>query len=275
MELGTIDYPYKELSYAFIEILNYHSHTDRNLTVNLMEGTTIIFGLRQGNIVNMTNVDIAPYSLTSSEPAKATILIKDEIEIVKRPGTLFNVMKTFEQRLDEQIFNNSGITEEEKLRIEFNDYNILVQRSNFMMQNMNVISERADILNDVTFLSYAYIQQKTITLKNMHFNVSGTLSMTYDPLNMNLINIDVDYYRSVGGFDQQMFCNYPEAEHNTTIFADNVHFYYGKDRALSHVKKQMLRNQQPGNFIVNNYISEVWVAPFEQYGLLVVYLNYE
>ena len=33
IELGTIDHPYKKISYAFVEILNDHSHTDRNLTV--------------------------------------------------------------------------------------------------------------------------------------------------------------------------------------------------------------------------------------------------
>ena len=200
-------------------------------------------------------------------------MIKDEIETVKRPSTLFNIMKTFEQRLDEQIFNNSGITEQEKLRIEFNDYNILVQRSNFMMQNMNVISERADIFNDVTFLSYAYIQNKTITLKDMYFNVSGTISMTYDPINMNLINIDVDYYRNSGGFEQVVFCNYPEAALNTTMYVDNIHFYYGNDREVIPVRKQALRSQQTGAFIINNYLSNVFSVKGEPYGLLCLYLS--
>ena len=97
-----MDHPYKELSYVFVEILNYHSHTDRNLTVNLMEGTVTYFGLKQGNIVNMTNVSMSPYSMTSSEPEKATIVIKDEIEIVKSPSTIFNIMKAFEQRISPQ-----------------------------------------------------------------------------------------------------------------------------------------------------------------------------
>ena len=177
MELGTIDYPYKELSYAFVEILNYHSHTDRNITIYVKEGTSNTLGLKHGNIVNITNVSIHPYSSLSIVPVKTTILVKDEVEIMKSPSTIFNIMKTFGLRIDEQVINNTAITEQERLRVEFNDYNILVLRSNFMIQNMNVISERADINNDVFLMFFVYIQDKTIAIKDMHFNVSGTISM--------------------------------------------------------------------------------------------------
>ena len=144
-----------------------------------------------------------------------------------------------------------------------------------MLENMNVISERADIYNDVSFLFFVYIQEKTITLKDTHFNVSGTISMTYDPLSMNLINLDVDYYRNLGGFEMETFCNYPEAELDTTIFADNITFYYGNGRAVHPVRKQVLRNQQPGNYIVNNYRSDTYLTPNEPYGMFSLYLSYE
>ena len=128
VELGTIDHPYKQLSYAFVEILNYHSHSDYNLTLYIMEDTTSILGFKQGNIINITNVHITSYSLTSSEPGKATIVAIDEHDIVPSPSTLFNVMKTFELRMDEQVTNNMVITEQERLNVGFNDYNILVLR---------------------------------------------------------------------------------------------------------------------------------------------------
>ena len=268
-----MDYPYKELSYVFVEILNYHSHTDRNLTVNLMEGTVTYFGLKQGNIVNMTNVSMAPYSMTSSEPEKATIVIKDEIEIVKSPSTIFNIMKAFEQRIDEKITNNADITEEEKQRLDLNDYNILILRSNFMIQNMNITSDRFDIFNDVVLFYNVYIQNKTITIKDMHFNVSGTISLAYDPLNMNLMNIDVDYHRNSGGFEQVMFCNYPEAVLDTTVFVDTIHFYYTNDRKVVPVRKQALRSQQTGTFIVKNYLSNMFTVKGEAYGILSVFLS--
>ena len=169
-----------------------------------MEGTSNILGFKQANVVNITNVSIVPYSLASSTPEKATILVKDEVEIVARPSTLFNVMKTFEMRMDEQLLNNTAISQQERLKVEFNDYNILILRSNFIIDNMNIISDRADLYNDVILMFFVYIQDKTITLKNMYFSVSGTLSMTYDPISMNLINLDIDYHRNLGGFEMEV-----------------------------------------------------------------------
>ena len=275
VELGTKDYPYKQLSYVLIEILNYHSHSNRNLTVYLMEQTTNILGFKQANIVNITNVSIVPYSPTSSDPAKAIILVKDEIDIVASPSTLFNVMKTFEMRMDEQVNNNTDMAEQERFRVQFNDYNILVLRSNFMIDNMNIISDREDLYNDVILMFFVYIQDKTITLQNIYFSVSGTLSMTYDPISMNLINLDIDYHRNLGGFEMEVVCNYPEAELDTLMLVDNLTFYYGSDRAVNPIRKQMLTNQQPGDFIVNNYHSEIYLMPNEPYGMLVLYLTYE
>ena len=275
VELGTKDYPYKQLSYVLIEILNYHSHSNRNLTVYLMEQTTNVLGFKQANIVNITNVSIVPYSPTSSDPAKATILVKDEIDIVASPSTLFNVMKTFEMRMDEQVNNNTDMAEQERFRVQFNDYNILVLRSNFMIDNMNIISDREDLYNDVILMFFVYIQDKTITLQNIYFSVSGTLSMTYDPISMNLINLDIDYHRNLGGFEMEVVCNYPEAELDTLMLVDNLTFYYGSDRAVNPIRKQMLTNQQPGDFIVNNYHSEIYLMPNEPYGMLVLYLTYE
>ena len=124
VELGTKDYPYKQLSYVLVEILNYHSHENRNVTIYLMEGTSNILGFKQANVVNITNVSIVSYSLSSSRPERAIILIKDKESIMDSPSTLFNVMKTFELRMDQHVFNNTAITEQERLRVEFNDYNI-------------------------------------------------------------------------------------------------------------------------------------------------------
>ena len=148
-------------------------------------------------------------------------------------------------------------------------------RSNFIIQNIDIISDRADLYNDVTLLFLVFIQDKTITLQDMHLSVSGTISITYDPLNMNLINLDVDYHRNLGGFEQVMFCNYPEAELNTTVYVENITFYYARDKAVYPVRKQVLRSQQPGNFIVNNYNSQIHLVPNEPYGILSVYLTNE
>ena len=71
----------------------------------------------------------------------------------------------------------------------------------------------------------------------------------------------------------EVFCNYPEAELNTTMFVENITFYYGAEKAVFPIRKQILRNQQPGAFIVNNYYSEIYITRGEQFGILVLYLS--
>ena len=74
IELGTINHPYKQITYAMIEILNYHSHTLRNITVYLMEYTRNELAIETAKIINITNINIKPYTLRSVDAEKAKIV---------------------------------------------------------------------------------------------------------------------------------------------------------------------------------------------------------
>ena len=75
VELGTIDHPYKHISYVLIEVLNYHSHSNKNLTIHLMEYTRNEIAENAANIIDITNVEIRPYTLRSVNPDKAHMLL--------------------------------------------------------------------------------------------------------------------------------------------------------------------------------------------------------
>ena len=47
------------------------------------------------------------------------------------------------------------------------------------------------------------------------------------------------------------------------MYADNITFYYGQERVINPVYGGMLRCELPGNLIVSNYHSEVYVLPNE------------
>ena len=130
IELGTIEHPYKQISYAFIELLNYHSHTDRNITIYVMEYTRNELSVEVGNIINITNVDIKPYTLRSAYPGKATIVGRDETDISSNPSTSFSIMKTYEARFDDMVTNKADIPETEEnndpiWNISFISYHII------------------------------------------------------------------------------------------------------------------------------------------------------
>jgi len=84
-ELGTYDHPYKEIKSAFVELFNFHSFTDRNITIKLAERTTnyVMMGTY---IMNITQVNIVSYSKTSSVPEKAKVMTVNSNQYVVSPG---------------------------------------------------------------------------------------------------------------------------------------------------------------------------------------------
>ena len=73
VELGTKQYPFKNIALPFIEILNYHSHSSRTVNIYLMENTTNYLMQNTNYVINMTMVNIESYSLISNSPSRATI----------------------------------------------------------------------------------------------------------------------------------------------------------------------------------------------------------
>jgi hypothetical protein len=72
-ELGTQAHPYKDLESVFVELMNFHSHSDRNITVYIMEYSTV-FASVMTHITNITQVHFESYSKVSITPSKARIV---------------------------------------------------------------------------------------------------------------------------------------------------------------------------------------------------------
>lgn len=62
IELGTNKHPYKNLELVFVEILNFHSHSDCNITIYVKELTENVIGLNLNYILNITKVEVWSYS---------------------------------------------------------------------------------------------------------------------------------------------------------------------------------------------------------------------
>ena len=200
VELGTREHPYKSLGYVFVELLNYHSHSNRNITVNIMEGTTNYLMIGNNYIVNITQVTIQPYSDNMlTEPGKASIVGLDNGVLEFTAGTSYNLLQSLELKVTEMIYDNNQITESEKTTLIVEKILVTVQRSNFTMHNMNLYSNYSDVYDDNYFIWGLYIQNRLISIHDLHVNISGIIFKTFDPLNMNIQNIDIDYYKTLGG----------------------------------------------------------------------------
>ena len=201
IELGTMQHPYKQVAYAFVEVLNYHSHSDRNITIYLMEYTRNELRVESGYAINITYVEIKPYTLRSAEPDKANLIGMDEGETLATPSTLFSILKSYELKFDDAVTNNNDITDLEKQKLSLESYLILIIRSSLSLINLELTSEYADINSNHLYTYPVYLQHSQMTFMDLHIGISGTILKSTDPLNLHLENIDVDYYRNSAGFE--------------------------------------------------------------------------
>ena len=78
IELGTNKHPYKNLELAFVEILNFHSHSNSSLTVFVKEFTKNMIGLNLNYVLNISKVEVWSYSNSNqNSPGNADIYITE------------------------------------------------------------------------------------------------------------------------------------------------------------------------------------------------------
>jgi hypothetical protein len=170
--------------------------------VYVKEETRNEITLNKSYIVNITQVEIRPYSSNSSAtPNKATIVGLDEKNLEFNIGTKFNLLLNLDLRIEEKVANNSGITTYETQQIYSSPFLFLILRSNFEIDQMELTSEYSSISSDIVYFMPIYIQEKWTKFTNLHISVSGRILLTFDPSNAYLEHISVDFTKNIAGFN--------------------------------------------------------------------------
>ena len=189
IELGTRQYPFKYLGLVFVELLDFHSNSDRTINVYLRENTESYIDLSFNYIINITTVNILTYSISSSTPSMANVTageVKDldqvNITAYFNNGTRFNILKSTKLRKTEKIFSNSKLSSTELNYLNQNNNVIIVHRSNFKIDNI-VFNTVFDNINSAYLFFFAvYLQDKNFNITNSYFRTSGGNFLTYDPI---------------------------------------------------------------------------------------------
>ena len=157
VELGTKLFPYKSLALVFVELLNFHSNNARTINIYLKENTESYVDLGFNYIINMTSVNISPYSSTSSSPSKATIVggeqnspSQSNITAYFNNGTTFNILKSTQLRKSQQISSNFSSTEINYLEQSAQVFTI--HRTNFSINNIILKTVFNNINSAYTFI---------------------------------------------------------------------------------------------------------------------------
>ena len=255
LELGTKQHPFKNLQFVFVELLNFHSHSDRSISVYCMENTTNYIMLSMAYIINITSVTILPYNNDNTEVTTKPTLIGQDAEIlVPIRGTSFNILQNFDLRTADMIDNNPDITDIEKQEINQSSFLLLILRSSFYIDGFDLKTEYGSKINENAFFYYIHIQERQITMLNLNFEISGYTMQTRYPLNLYVEHIAVDYTQNIKGFMLEIDCNYPEANLEGLISIKNISAYYENDREI---------NQTTGNFFSYNGPADLLIEDFD------------
>ena len=233
IELGTLQYPFKSLGLVFVELLNFHANTARTINVHLKENTQNYVDLNFNYIINITKVTISSYSTTSSTPSKATIVageINDptqaNITAYYSSTTMFNILLSTKLNKDKQIFSNSLLSSTELSYLYQQTQVIIVHRSNFTIDNIVLNSTFNDINSKYNFFFAIYLQNRNFRMTNIDTYISGGIFESYDPMNLFLESINIDYSRNNRGFFIFLNWNYPDAFLEGVVNITNIKFYY-------------------------------------------------
>lgn len=163
LELGTKENPYRNIGLVFLEILNIHSHTDRNITINLKESTLIYMNQLRSYIINVTNVEIRSYSESvNNVPRSAEIYVSNFNIPYFSPKTRFNIISNTTMRLAQNL-NRPNYVEREKDIISMTDMGIIVNRANLKIDNVIVSRDVVEDRSKTTFFIRAvYLQSKLL-----------------------------------------------------------------------------------------------------------------
>lgn len=163
LEIGSRDYPYKNLKPVFSEILNYHSHRNINITVHLKENTEIYMEESQGYVLNITSLKITSYSLNSTSPGRATIVPTNIVQSGVNPKSAFHIMKNTDLKLPDAIAKGN-FSSYEIGKISQTGIVLIAARTEICISNVNVISMDTYAGYANKFLYLVYLQTKGVTI---------------------------------------------------------------------------------------------------------------
>ena len=266
IELGTLQYPFKSLGFVFVELLNFHSHSVRTINVYLKENTKNYVDLSFNYIINITTVIISSYSSTSSTPSKATLVAGEvndptqaNITSYYSNTTIFNILLSTKLNKSKLTLHSTLLNSTELNNLSKQTQVIMVHRSNFTIENIVLNSTFNDINSKYFFFFTIYLQNRNFRMTNIDSRISGGIILWYDPMNLFLTNVDIDYSRNNWGIYFGVFWNYPEAYVDAIINCTNVKFYYSAgDTLVSSLIWQPFGANIPGMISLTNFYYDVY-----------------
>ena len=202
IELGTFEHPYKDLNSVFVEVLNLHAHSGRDIVVHIKEHTENYMHVSHNFILNINSLSIMAYSEKYTDTSnKATIISTDKIDVspVYSMPTSFNILESSELSIQEQISRIEYISSLDKATIN-NDVSVfMIVNSSFTILNVDIVSDYVNQLSQYYTILANSMDHRLMNITNVDFNVSGNLLSISSSLDIVIQNSMIESTYLMGG----------------------------------------------------------------------------
>ncbi|CAI2367265.1 unnamed protein product [Moneuplotes crassus] len=229
-ELGTAEYPYKTLQSVFDEIYLVHSHHDRTITIKLMEDSTN-FVHQNRFIIELNEVIIESYSEVSTVPRKAKLVATNTNEALPEEytsPTLFKLIKSY--NTTQEITNDSKISSADKSLMFTGDSILYIYKASLTLNNLYITTGFSSEEASKIYLNPIYLGSKTLKIHNSKVLHQGFFVKTNHQMNLEILDTEIDLYKSSGGFDLSLGCFNSDIQSTTRL--DGLRLYYSQSKSF-------------------------------------------
>ena len=151
IELGTKQYPFKNINLVFIELFNKFSNSNISVNIYVMENTYNYIPVDTIMLINITSVSIDSYSEYYPDDPKHAMFVVTDTEIsIKTERTLFSIVQDI--NLNQLDTTDMDQIESEEI-LATADYVMIVNRCNLSINNVDVYSQ---IASDFLYVDFIY-----------------------------------------------------------------------------------------------------------------------
>ena len=151
MELGTIEYPFRDINLVFVELNNQHQHTNRTIDIYVKEETKSYLTTDFIQIVNITQININSYTEGSfNDPNSIHFVLVSSMFDMHAIKSLFNLIQ------------NGTISEIDTSRMEEHEIGDLTQQNLVLFHihrssiSFNHVDVHSEFVNDEIEIWYIY-----------------------------------------------------------------------------------------------------------------------
>lgn len=200
VERGTKTHPFKSLALPFLLFQNFINFIEEDANIFVMELSITRISPGIAYIAHLNNFTLKTYTDSIYSPRASTVEIVDTLTDIFSPKSLFILLNDSSSNLNE-ILLNPTLSPQEVSFLNQTNKGFMVDKTAMHIEDINVISKVSS--SNFTLVNAIYLEAKSIELINVGVEGYGTILESSTPLNLNVTNVNIDYFNMKGGFKIQ------------------------------------------------------------------------